>query len=144
MAVAVDHLSQTARANLAGLVLVMFAIGVVRHFGWEVAPPGVRGVLSKGLGAVQAVALILLAVHLIQHEAMRMVAAWWLVEESLTAACSFWWMASPWPVAPGQAMCSARAGFDLGSVSIVWVAVILWRLTTRVCSPGGIDGARKW
>lgn len=54
---------------------------------------------------------------------------WWAWEELQVVLCSVWFIFSPWPVEPGQAMCSAKAGFDIGALGILIVAVLAFRLT---------------
>jgi len=55
---------------------------------------------------------------------------WWAWEELQVMLCSVWFIFDPWPVEPGQAMCSARAGFDIGALGVLIVALLAFRLTT--------------
>ena len=62
---------------------------------------------------------------------VRMVSLIWTFEQSQVIVCSAWYAVEPWPVPVGQAMCSAKMGFDLGTVGVLVMAVGLYRLLTR-------------
>lgn len=53
---------------------------------------------------------------------------WWAWEELQVILCSVWFIFDPWPIELGQAMCSAKLGFDLGAFGILIVAVLAFRL----------------
>jgi hypothetical protein len=57
-------------------------------------------------------------------------------EELKVAICSAWMMADPWHVPDGMATCSAKAGFDLGALGVMFVAfALVWLVrTTNVSS----------
>ena len=110
------------------LAVVLLAVGAVRHYGWALFPDDDRGLASKGLAAVAILALIWTVVGLTKSAAVLAVSMWWSFEELQVVLCTAWFWFDPWPVATGQAMCSAKAGFDLGAVGIMAVGVLLWRL----------------
>ncbi len=109
----------------------MLAVALLRHYGWEIAPPELRGLLSKALGAMAIMALVWIIDGLVRHWAVRMVALVWTWEQMQTVICSAWYAVEPWPVPVGQAMCSAKAGFDLGAVGVMFIAIALWMLLRR-------------
>ena len=112
----------------------LLLVAAVRHYGWEIAPPELRGLLSKALGAMAIIALVWIIDSLVQHWGVRLVALIWTWEQMQTVICSAWYAVEPWPVATGQAMCSAKAGFDLGAIGVMFVAFALWRLVShKVC-----------
>ena len=116
------------------IALAMLAVAAVRCYGWELAPPELRGLLSKALGAMAIIALVWIIDSLVQHWGVRLVALIWTWEQMQTVICSAWYAVEPWPVATGQAMCSAKAGFDLGAIGVMFVAFALWRLVSpKVC-----------
>jgi hypothetical protein len=119
------------------IALAMLAVAALRHYGWEIAPPELRGLLSKALGAMAILALVWIIDSLVQHWGVRLVALVWTWEQLQTVICSAWYAVEPWPVPVGVAMCSAKAGFDLGAVGVMFVAVVLWRLLTnrKNCEP---------
>jgi hypothetical protein len=111
------------RKNLASALLL---IGALRHYGWALVPAELAGVASKGLGAVAILSLL----ALLQPKGFAaLVAAWIAFEELQVLICSAMWMRKPWHVEPGQAMCSAFVGFDIGSVSLVIVAALAVAVT---------------
>ncbi len=104
------------RKNLASALLL---IGALRHYGWALVPVELAGVASKGLGAVAILSLL----ALLQPKGIAaLVAAWIAFEELQVLICSAMWMREPWHVEPGQAMCSAYVGFDIGAISLCIVA----------------------
>lgn len=119
---AVDQLN---RANLACLLLLLCA---ARHYGWLLADPQDIGVVSKALGACAAIALI--AVIWWGHRSLliTMVASWYAFEELQTVACSVMYLVNPWPIAPGESMCSARIGFDIGAVGAFAISFLAYKL----------------
>ena len=119
------------------LAVVLLAVALVRNYGWEIAPPELRGLLSKALGAMAIIALVWIIDSLVQHWGVRLVALVWTLEQMQTVLCSAWYAVEPWPVEVGQAMCSAKAGFDLGSLGVMFVALVLWRLLSgrKNCEP---------
>lgn len=113
-----------ALLNRADLIL-MLAVGASRHYGWHLGPDALAGLASKALGAAAILCLLALL-----YERMRYglpVFVWWAWEETQVLLCTTWFMVEPWPVAPGQAICSAKVGFDIGAVGILVVAFMLYR-----------------
>lgn len=44
--------------------------------------------------------------------------------EASVVLCATWFIFAPWPILQGQAMCSAKIGFDLGALGLLLVAVL--------------------
>ena len=83
---------------------------------------------SKGLGAVAI--LVLLAVVWFKSDrskALGLILLWWAWEETQVAMCSVAYMLSPWAVEPGQGICHALTGLDLGALGVLFVAVLAYR-----------------
>ena len=120
-----------SRCNGKQVAYVMLAVAALRHYGWEIAPPELRGLLSKALAAMAIIALVWIIDSLVDHWAVRLVSLVWTFEQSQTVLCSAWFAVDPWPVAVGQPMCSAKAGFDFGAVGVMFIAIVLWRLLSR-------------
>jgi hypothetical protein len=112
------------------IALALLLVALIRHYGWEIAPPELRGLLSKALGAMAIMALVWIIDSLVCHWGVRLVALIWTWEQMQTVICSAWYAVDPWPVPVGQAMCSVKAGFDLGSVGVMLIALAFWRLVT--------------
>lgn len=118
----------SSRSSLPALLLL---VGAARHFGWLLAEPELRGIASKGLGAAAILALLCVVIYTRRSLPILAVCAWWIVEEVQVILCSVLWAIEPWPVPVGAAMCSARAGLDLGAISIVVVAGLAWVVTCK-------------
>ena len=60
--------------------------------------------------------------------ATLLVVIWWIAEEAQTILCSIGWILSPWEVKEGQAQCSALLGFDISTLGLFMIALILvWK-----------------
>ena len=119
------------RRNPFDVAVVLLAVLFGRHYLWDHWPPELRGLASKALGALALLTLVWLVHSLAPRSpALTAVALWWSIEEVQVALCSFAYMVSPWPVAVGQSICSARLDLDLGAVGIVvvfWLALYVYR-----------------
>ena len=116
-----------SRSDLALLLLVICAM---RHYGWDFFPAELKGLASKGLGGIALLAMVVIVAAQNRDLCVKLVAAWWAFEELQVVLCSFAYMAAPWPVEPGQALCSARLDIDMGAIGIVaiaWIAGFAYR-----------------
>lgn len=107
----------------------MLAVMALRHYAWRWVPVEHAGDTSKALGAAAALALLwLLSLELTAADKL---ARWALIlyawHEASVALCATWFIFAPWPIATGQAMCSARIGFDLSALGLLMVAVLASR-----------------
>ena len=114
-----------SRAEAYGLAIVLLAIFVTRHWGWDFFPDDLKGLASKGLGGLALLAMVWVVYSLSPSRPALGVVLFASVMELQVAICSFAFMRWPWPLMPGQPMCSAKVEFDLGSVGIVAVVWIL-------------------
>ena len=108
-----------SRIDLAAWLLLL---GSVRHYGWELWTP--HGVAAKMLGGVAILGLLWTVYLIRQSRILLVVVAWWSYEELQVVICSAAYLARPWHVPPGKAMCSAYVGWDIGSLSVLTLAVI--------------------
>jgi hypothetical protein len=118
------------RLEAAGLAAALLLIALARHYGYVPFPPEMRGMVSKGLGGVAILALLSAVASMWRHRLVWLACAYWAFEELQVVLCSAAYIVEPWSVAPGQSICSAKAGFDLGAVGIMLAAVVLLRITT--------------
>ena len=107
----------------------LLAVMALRHYAWRWVPVEHAGDTSKALGAAAALALLwLLSLELTAADKL---ARWALIlyawHEASVALCATWFIFAPWPIATGQAMCSARIGFDLSALGLLMVAVLASR-----------------
>lgn len=111
----------------SGLAMILLAVGATRHYGWALADAPMRGLASKALGAVAILCLLWIVYSL--SRAAALVLLWWAWEELQVILCSTWFAFDPWPVAQGEAMCSAKLGFDLGALGVLFISLLLLRLS---------------
>lgn len=115
---------------------VLLVIMALRHYAWRWVPVEHAGMVSKALGSVAALVLLwLLSSYLRPADKL---AAWALVlyalHEASAVLCATWFIVAPWPIATGQAMCSAKIGFDLGALGLLLVALLASRGMTQLRS----------
>lgn len=112
----------------------LLAILFARHYGWTWAPLELRGLVSKALGSVAALALLWLIMRGLKpgDDLARWAIILYAWHESSVVLCSTWFIFDPWPIATGQAMCSARVGFDLTALGLLLVAILASRGMTRL------------
>lgn len=108
-----------------GLAVALLVVLAMRQYGWWFVPPELAGVASKGLGSVAALMLVYLVWLLAQRSKLltwvALLYAWF---EAQTVICTAVYMYAPWPILPGQAMCSAKMGFNLGAIGLLAIAVL--------------------
>lgn len=135
----------------ASLLAGIFLLAAARHYGSQFFPVGFRGMASKGFGAATILVMMWVLYYAAPRATVQLdiparwrrlralfarflpltitplfwVFAWWTFEEAQVLLCSFAYIWRPWEVAPGQAICSALVGLDLGAIGICLVAWIL-------------------
>jgi hypothetical protein len=115
--------------NLAVYVLAILA---ARNYGWLMADAAARGAVSKALGAVAILALLLLVYRLAPYKPLGLAVAYGAFEELQTVICSTAYAFNPWTVPEGQSICSARIDFDLGALGVMLLAAALHRISQPV------------
>lgn len=113
------------RAELAVFLLLVYA---ARHYGWLIADPELMGVASKALGSMAALCLISIIWWNLPSKSICAVLGWYAFEELQTVACSIMYLENPWPIKPGESMCSARIGFDIGAVGAFAISFLAYKL----------------
>ena len=120
-----------AQKSLYRLFVGLLMIAALRHYGWDVFPVEMKGMASKGLGGVAVLSLIWVNFYLLREPLFLPLVAWWSFEELQVIVCSAWYMVEPWAVPEGAAICSAKAGIDLGAFGILAVALLAWLSTCK-------------
>lgn len=103
-------------------VLLLLLVG--RHYAYTLAEPALRGILSKAIGGLVILILLWWVVINLQSWLATLIAVWWSVEEAQVIGCSVGYLVRPWKIEPGQGLCSAWTGFDVGSITIGIVALL--------------------
>ena len=119
---------QLNRYNIALLVLVA---GVARNYGWLIAEPELRGIVSKSLGAAATLCLLFALRLLCKSGVLLVVLCWYAFEETQTLVCSVLYAIEPWPVRVGESICSDRIGFDIGSIGIFMAGALIYLLASK-------------
>ena len=109
----------------AATASLLLALGVVHFYGWSLFPPDLQSQAWNVTGSFARAALLISLIWHVRDRWALLVGAWWLAEEAMVAGCSVAYMVAPWPVAAGDAQCSALLQFDLGRVGLACVALIL-------------------
>ena len=114
----------------------LLVIMALRHYGWRWVPVEHAGLASKALGSVAALVLLWLLSGYRRpgDEIARWALILYAVHEASAVLCATWFIFSPWPILQGQAMCSAKIGFDLGALGLLVVAVLASRCMTQLRS----------
>jgi hypothetical protein len=127
----VAAVAQTSRHESWALACELLLIVAMREHLWPHLPAHLQGMASKGLGAALVLVLLLMVYrHAPKSRALVVVlllAAWYSTQ---TLICSAAYMVEPWTVPPGQGICSARIGFDLGALALVAVAATAMYLSS--------------
>lgn len=105
-------------AQVTALLVLMFA---ARHFGYYHAPEALQGQVFNAAGAVCIV--VLLALLKVWFPLLLWVAA----EEAQVAGCSVWAILEP--IGATSEQCSEQIGFQIGGVGLVWLALLVYRIT---------------
>lgn len=108
------------------LALTMVLVMALRHYGWPLFPVGLSGLASKAFGGIAILFLLGVVVFLTRSLFVALAASWWAVEEIQVSACSFLFMAHPWPLQPGAPLCSSLFGIDFGAIGIVVIGWLVW------------------
>lgn len=134
-------MAQLSLSRLAsGLALAIVAVVVVRYYAPWLAPPEVRGYVSKSLGAAQSMLQIVCICTMVSIWIKRfagpimLAAAYAAWEEGQGMVCPIWYIVEPWPIPQGAAMCSARAGYEFGLVGAAvaaGVVCLIYRWSNR-------------
>ena len=126
-------MARQSLSNLAAaLALAIVAVVVVRYYAPWLAPPEVRGYVSKSLGAAQSLLQIacictMASIWLKRAAGPIMLAAAYAAwEEGQGMVCPIWYVVEPWHVPQGAAMCSARAGYEFGLVGATVASFVVW------------------
>lgn len=101
------------------LAHVLLLLGVLRHFTWEHFEQAALVWNISGAAVICALLYLLWRQH--RGLVVGLVACWFAYEEALVMVCSTWRIFDWWPVAKGEAQCSA--GFDLNFQAISLVAI---------------------
>lgn len=113
---------------MSKIAAALLLLGVMRHYGWELVPPEIQPQVWNACAAIVISIFLLVAVS----KDTWPVVAWWIAEEAQTLLCSIGWILNPWEVKPGEAQCSALLTFDLSTLGIFVVSMILLCQATNI------------
>jgi uncharacterized YccA/Bax inhibitor family protein len=113
--------------------LLILALGVLRHYGWVPFDPELRGIASKALGGLALLGVVPFIYKAYPSRLMALVLAWWSFEALQILLCSIAWAIAPWEVPTGQSICSVGIGLDLGTIGVMLVMLLIWKIVN--CQP---------
>jgi hypothetical protein len=105
------------------LAAALLAAGVGRHYGYYLAEPSNHAQVWNISGALIVTAFLWSIAW--RWKSTALVAIWWTFEEIQVATCSVLWIREPWIVRKGEDQCSALLGFDLSSVGLLLIGLLL-------------------
>jgi len=106
----------------ARLALALLLVGGWAHHAWVAVPTEWQAdVWNAGQGALML--MVLAVVWTRSGRMVRMACALLGVWAFMQMGCSIAYMVAPWPVAEGQAQCSAALNLPLGMLGLVLLAV---------------------
>lgn len=108
------------------LLLVWYAV----HYGYQWAPAQQGAVFNvlRSAGSLVLLSIVFLA---LPSRVLAVPAAGLAAEELQVIGCGTWWLLDPWPVKPGDELCSAGLGFPLGAVGLAVLGVAAWHLKNK-------------
>ena len=106
------------------LAMALLAAGVVHNTAHRYAPEDMRGFVFNITGALFLAGLLITVAVLARHWAVWLVAALLVGHAVQVAGCSAFYMLEPWPIAPGDDLCSDSLGLPLGVLGVVGVALM--------------------
>lgn len=108
----------------ASLALVLVLIGIGHGVAWKLVPSMYEASAWNVTGAVFRVLLLVLIGSAYRSLAMWLAVALLAGFELQTASCSIWYAVTPWPMSPGDELCSSKLHFPVGTVSL-WLALLI-------------------
>lgn len=111
--------------KLAALLLIVwYAV----HYGYQWAPVIHQATVFNVLRSAGSLVLIGVLVLALPSRPVLLAAAGLAAEEAQVVACGTWWLVDPWPVKPGDELCSSGLGLPLGSVGLVLLGMVVGSL----------------
>lgn len=104
--------------------MALVALGVAKLTAWQAFPEAMQADIWNVSNALWATALLALIGLLYASKAMFLTVSMLAGFELQTAACSIGYIVKPWPMNPGDELCSAGLQFPIALVSL-WAAVCL-------------------
>jgi hypothetical protein len=111
------------------LAAALLAAGVGRHYGYYLAEADNYAQVWNITGALLITASLWSIAW--KWKSTVLVAIWWTFEEIQVVTCSVLWMYKPWIVKKGEDQCSALIGFDLSSIGLLLIGLVLAWTTLR-------------
>jgi hypothetical protein len=104
--------------------LALLLVGMALSYGWQWAPEELMGTAWNITTSVLVILLLALLGLVLASPEIWLVAALLAVFKLVVITCDVWYAVAPWPVKPGQALCSARLNLPLGVVGL-FLGVVL-------------------
>ena len=108
--------------------LALLAAGVAAQYVWRTVPANASADVWNASQAALVVVLLCVVIASVRSGAVRFVCLLLGTWQLMTAGCSVLYLIRPWPVAPGQAQCSAALDLPLGAISGLLALLLAWRI----------------
>lgn len=99
--------------------LAMLIAGCIASYGWQFLPPHFAGAAWYITQSLWQVLLLALLAAIYRSAAVVLVCALLSVFSLMVAGCEAAFLVNPWPMNPGDELCSARLNYPLGLLGAV-------------------------
>lgn len=110
------------------VAVLLFYAGAVHGIAWRHASDAMRPYVWNTTGAILIVVLALLVLNAYRSLWVAMTCIMIATYSTRVAWCSISWMLSPWPIVPGEELCSDRLGAfmtTLGALALLAVGLLM-------------------
>jgi hypothetical protein len=103
---------------------LLLGVWYFAHYLWQWAPEEHQGTVFNISRSAASLVLLGIIVLAFQSKPVFLAAAGVAGEEVQVVACGTWWLFDPWPIKPGDELCSSGLGVPLGSIGLVLIGML--------------------
>lgn len=100
------------------LALVLLVTGLLFSYAWYWAPDQYAGEAFSIVTSAHIIFVMGFIGFVFRSPEVLAVVALIILFKMMVIGCNVWFIVDPWPIQPGQAMCSARLNMPLGFVGL--------------------------
>lgn len=100
------------------MALALLVVGLFCSYTWYWTDGPHDATLWNIAGATQTAFLLVLIGIICRSPEVWCVVALLAMFKLMVIGCNAWWMVAPWPVKPGQALCSTKLNLPLGAIGL--------------------------
>lgn len=113
------------------MAFVLLVFGLACCYGWQWVPASVAADVQNVLSALMALGLLVLVAMVFASREVIYVAALLGALKATVITCNTWFAIAPWPVLPGDALCSTKFNLPLGVIGLALGAALAAHLINR-------------